>query len=281
MPRIRLVTDSACDIPDALLKQYGITVLPLGVATASSHAVSYSDRAQPPSAPEALSMVEAPEVESFSRLYRVLREGCDGIISIHVSSKLSDTVANALAARETFGPGGQGGSFSVAVIDSKSFSMGLGWLVLAVARAASAGLDFAKLNTLATHMVEQSHVAFFTESLEGLLQTGRVPRLQAQSDSLSSMRPLLHLDDGNVVIYEKTRTRAKARDALYNFVEDFPHIGQIAIIHNGAFSDVEHLLTRVGAIYPRDQIMLIEPDPPVATWLGPDALGVAVLEGDE
>lgn len=286
MPRIRVVTDSACDLPDALLKQLHITVVPLSLGWAGD---SDADRAHltadqlhrrlraEASTPE----VHPPTIEEFTHVYRSLRETCDGVLSLHVSSKLSDTLANAATAREAFGPVGQGGPFPISLVDSLSMSMGLGWIALAVARAAQQGSDLARLTNLATRLSGQSHVAFFNEQLDGLLKTGRVPRISSQLDSLAAMRPLFHLDEGQVVVYERTRTRAKARDALYNFVEDFPKIGEIAIMHTGSQTDLEHLLTRVGAIYPRERVLIVPPGPAVAAWLGPDALGVAVLEGEE
>jgi hypothetical protein len=53
------------------------------------------------------------------------------------------------------------------------------------------------------------------------------------------------------------------------------------VLHTGALFDVEHLLTRIGAIYPRDQVLVIPAGPTVTAWLGPDAVAVAVLEGEE
>jgi DegV family protein with EDD domain len=226
--------------------------------------------------------VDAPDVDDFSRTYRLLRESCDGVISIHLSSKLSDAVINAGIAREGFGPIGQGGPFPVAVVDSLSVSMGLGWIVLEVAKAAERGLDLQHLVGLANRLTELSHIAFFTEQTEILLKSGRAGRLASQADTLTTLRPLFHLDEGNVAVYDKTRTRPKARDSLYNFVEDFTAIGELAIVHsNITQNDVEHLLTRVGAIYPRERVPIIQISAALAAWLGPDMLGVAVLEGED
>src|SRR5215210_5858466 len=200
MPRIRVVTDSTCDIPDALLRQFDITVVPLSLQLGAE---TYLDkvnitaeqllrRLAAGSAPRLL----APSIEEFSRTYRSMRDTCDGVISIHLSSHLSDAVANALAAREGFGPIGQGGPFPVAVADSLSISMGLGWIVLAAARAAMSGLDLHRLSGMVARLSGLTHVAFFTEEMEGLRGTGRVPRLLSQWDSISSMKPLFHLDEG-------------------------------------------------------------------------------------
>ncbi len=285
MPHIRVVTDSACDIPENLLRQLDITVLPHHVRWGNH---SFLDKINI-NADETLNRVragdipetDAPSVEEFSRIFRSMRDTCDGVIAILMTARLSETYTNASIAREGFSPMGQGGPFPVAVVDSLSVSMGLGWIVLAVARAAASGLDLPRLVGLTTRLAGLSHVAFFTEQTELLLKSGRVGRLAMQSEGLAQMRPLFHLDEGHIAVYEKTRTRAKARDALYNFVEDFPKIGELAVIHTSTQSEVEHLLTRIGAIYPRDRVVVTQPGSSLAAWMGPDALGVAVLEGEE
>src|SRR5438045_1642057 len=203
MPHIRVVTDSTCDIPDALLRQFDVTVVPLTIRFGSERHLDklgistsqlLSRMEEGGSPPE----VQAPSVEEFSRLYRAMRATCDGIISVHVSARLSDTLANATVAREAFGPVGHGGPFPIAVVDSMSVSMGLGWLVLAVARAAMAGLDLTKLANQTSRLRGQTHVAFITEHLDGLARSGALAHLMPQWNSISSLHPLLHMDEGQI-----------------------------------------------------------------------------------
>ena len=220
------------------MKQFDVTVVPLSIKWGSEmlpdkgqDAVSkvlarYADGRVPD--------VVSPDVDEFSRVYRSLRDTCDGVISIHVSSKLFDTMTNAQIAREAFSPVGHGGPFPIAVVNSLSISMGLGWLVLAVARAAQGGLDLAKLVSFATRLRGQTHVAFITNTVDGLLKSGAAAHLKSQVSALATLKPLFHIDEGQVSIYERTRTRAKSRNSLYNFVEDFPKIGGDSCIpHRG------------------------------------------------
>ena len=287
MPRIKVVTDSTCDIPEGLLKQFDVTVVPLSIqwgkdtyldkVTLTTSDMQRRLEAELGARPGVLS----PSVDDFSRVYRSLRDTCDGVVSIHLSGKLSDTVNNAATAREAFGPVGHGGPFPIAVVDSQSVSMGLGWIVLAVARAAQAGLELTKLANMAMRLRGQTHVAFITDGVDALIQGGLASNLAPHLASLGAIKPLFHLEEGHVAVYERTRTRAKARDSLYNFVEDFPKIGEMAVLHTGPQNDLDHLLTRVGAIYPRERIVIVQPGPALASLLGPDALGVAVFEGEE
>lgn len=286
MPQIRVVTDSTCDIPEALLKQFDITVVPLSLQWGDE---THLDKLTL-QIPDYIQWVEetgeqpsilSPSVDDFTRVYRSLRDTCDGVVSIHLSGKLSDTVTNAATAREAFGPVGHGGPFPIAVVDSQTMSMGLGWMVLAVARAAQAGLELNKLANMAVRLRGQTHVAFITDSVDVLLKSGVASNLASQAATLAAMKPLFHLEEGQIAVYERTRTRAKARDSLYNFVEDFPKIGEMAVINTGTQNDLDHLLTRVGAIYPRERVVVVQPGPAVTSIIGPDALGVAVFEGEE
>src|SRR3954471_16886154 len=127
MPHIRVVTDSTCDIPDPLLRQLDITAVPLHIQWGNR---TFLDKVTF-TAEDALSHLqlgdvvdsEAPSVEEFSRVYRSMRDTCDGVISLHLSSKLSETYSSALVAREGFSPIGQGGPFPVAVVDTMSVTM--------------------------------------------------------------------------------------------------------------------------------------------------------------
>lgn len=287
MPHIRIVTDSACDIPESLLRQFDIAVAPISVQL-SKDSTSGLGQVTLEALMERLrggawqqSQVVEPSIDDLIAFYREMRDSCDGVLSILSSSKLSDSVANATVARDAFGPMGSGGPFPIAVVDSLSMSMGLGWMAIALARDAVNGEDLPRLATKATRLTERSHVAFYADRPEVLHRAGRTPRLQSGWEGLASMMPLYHVDEGQIVVYERTRTRPKARDALYNFVEDFPKIGEIAVVHTGALNDVELLLTRIGAIYPRERVLVIQASPPVTAWLGPDAVGVAVIEADE
>ena len=287
LPRIRVVTDSTCDIPESLVRRYEITVVPMQL---SWGAETYLDRLGI-STEDALNRmrssgvcptVDAPDVDDFSRTYRLLRESCDGVISIHLSEQAERRRNQRRDSSRGVRADRAGRAVPGAVVDSLSVSMGLGWICAEVAKAAERGLDLQHLVGLANRLTEMSHIAFFTEQTEILLKSGQAGRLASQAEALTTLRPLFHLDEGNVAVYDKTRTRPKARNSLYNFVEDFTAIGELAIVHsNITQNDVEHLLTRVGAIYPRERVPIIQISAALAAWLGPDVLGVAVLEGEE
>jgi DegV family protein with EDD domain len=288
MPTVRVITDSTCDLPEALIRQYNITVIPVNIHVGDKiyldrvnlttdeylHLAAGLPRTELPP------YTSAPTVEAFEQVYRQIQRerNTDGIVSIHLSSRLSATYSVAVTAREVFGTR----AFPVAVLDSQAISMGLGLIVLQAAQAAAAGAGWSEVINVAQRTVPQTHVAFFVDSIEPLYRSGRVPRLNAMIETLLPLKPLLRLDGGQVILFERTRTRYKALDALYTFIEDFPHIETLAIMHSTNPHEVEALANRISTaeILSRDQITILPYSPALACTIGPGAVGVAVYEGE-
>ncbi len=283
MSPIRVVTDSTCDLPESLIREYGITMIPVTVYLGDQE---YLDRAS--LSTEALLRAVAaggprpgtapPTVAAFEQVYRGLqaRGGCDGLVSIHVSARLSGTYNNALMARDAF----LNNSCPVGVIDSQAASMGLGMIVLAAAQRAAGGAGWNAVMQTAQRMVSQTHVAFFVDSIEPLAHGGRIAKLAPLVDTLLPLKPLLRLDDGQIVLLERTRTRHKALDSLFGFVEDFPTIARLAVLYGASTTEVDNLVARLETLCPRARIDVVQYGPANAVYLGPGAVGVAVYEGE-
>ncbi|MBV9790427.1 MAG: DegV family protein, partial [Chloroflexi bacterium] len=78
---------------------------------------------------------------------------------------------------------------------------------------------------------------------------------------------------------ERTRTRAKAIDGLYTFIEDFPNVHEVSVMYSTTPEDVDKLLDKLMLIFPRDNVLCAEYGPALGTHLGPGAMGVAAYEG--
>jgi DegV family protein with EDD domain len=159
--------------------------------------------------------------------------------------------------------------------------MGLGLIALQAAQAAASGASWTEVINVAQRTVPQTHVAFFVDSIEPLHRSGRVPKLTPLIEGLLPLKPLLRLDNGQVLLLERTRTRYKALDALYTFIEDFPHIETLILMYCTSTNEVEALANRLSAaeILPRDRIFLVQYGPALAATIGPSAVGAAVYEG--
>jgi DegV family protein with EDD domain len=102
----------------------------------------------------------------------------------------------------------------VRVVDSRSIGMGLGFPVLAAAHAASGGADAAAVEQIARRRSESASVLFYVDTLEYLRRGGRIGKAAALVGSALSVKPLLHLVDGQVTPLEKVRTTSKALTRL-------------------------------------------------------------------
>jgi DegV family protein with EDD domain len=281
MPGTKIVTDSTADIPPALLRELEIEVVPLYVnfgeetyragidlTNEQFYRMLHDPRTPAPT-------TTAPPTTVFEQTYRRLAQTHEAIISIHISSHLSTAYKAAAQARERLPVS----MARIDVVDSHSASMGMGLTVLAAARMAKAGLPVDEILRTVHHRVQHTHSVFFVDTIEHLDRSGRVSMATSAASSMSRIKPLLLIDEGHIVPYERTRTRAKAIDGLYTFVEDFPDVHEIAIMHSTTPEDVEKLLDKLMPIFPRDQVMIAEYGPALGTHLGPGAMGVAAYEG--
>ena len=284
MGRVRVVTDSTADISPEAARELGITVIPITVdfggeryqdrVTLTDDAFLAHLKAQPNVFPQTV----PPAVDEFEAVYAALAKTTDSIISIHLSGRLGDTYLNAVEAKDRYTVRD---ACRVVVIDSRLTSLGLGFVVMAAARAALADQSLDDVARLARGMLPQTHVLFFVDTLEYLQRGGRISRIQALWGAVTSVKPLLRLDDGEILLMEKVRTRAKALERLYEFVADFPHVEALGIVYNSAPNEAANLARRLESIAPRQRVTITRYGPGLATHGGPGALGVIVYEGLE
>jgi DegV family protein with EDD domain len=219
----------------------------------------------------------APLPSVFEQTYRNLAIEYDHIFSIHMSSRLGGTFRAATQACAKL----PASLTRIEVIDSRSVSMGMGMVVIAAARAAQDGATPAEVQRLINSMIRHTHVVFFVDTLEYLERGGRLSLNSSVLGSMQRIKPLMLLDDGDIVPYERTRTRAKAIEGLFTFVEDFPRVQDVYILYGTTPDDVDKLLEKVELIFPRERAQVGQFGPGVAAHLGPGAMGVAVFEGLE
>lgn len=280
MSKVRVVTDSTADIPEQLRQDAGIVVVPLSVLFGTD---AYRDKVEISNAEflrrlktagRVLPTTAAPSPGQFEEAYlRLADEGAEAIVSVHLSEKLSGTAAAARVAAEAVAE-----RVKVEVIDSRSISLGLGFLAMAASRTAAQGGDLEAVANAVRRMIPNIHIIFFADTLEYLQKGGRIGRAAAIAGSILSLKPLMRLDEGVVVPHERTRTRSKAIDGLVRFAKDFPHIRQLGALQIGE-ADIDTLLDRLSAeipSYPRDRIVMTEISPVIAVHLGPGALGVII-----
>lgn len=280
MAKIKIVTDSTSDIPESIARELDITVMPVyvhlgGQTFRSGRDITTEQFVRLLHEGDAHPTTSPPSPALFEQLYRDLTRDYDGVLSIHLSNRLGNVYRSALQARNRLPVS----LTRVEVIDSMSVSMGLGMIVIEAAKLAKAGAPLREITDMVTQMVQHTHVVFFVDTIEYLERSERLGMATAVLGSMQRIKPLLILDEGEIVPYDRTRTRAKAIEGLYTFIEDFPHVERVAIMYSSAPEDVDKLLEKVDPIFPRENIEVVEFGPALITHLGPGAMGVAVYEG--
>ncbi len=278
MAKIWIVTDSAADIPAHIRRQLGIVVVPQSIRFGRQ---VYRDGIDMDTEQfyARLGQGEWPRIippgeEVLEKLYRRLGDECEAILSIHTSSLLSDTFMMANRARAALPPS----TCRVETFDSLSVSMALGFVVIEAARTARAGFGVEEVIDRVHWMARHSHMLVLCEDVATLRRSGLLAPQQGQM--LVRTKPLLVLDEGTFLVYERPRTRLRALDGLYSFIEDFPEMRAISILYSSSSEDVEGLLERIDLIYPRKKVIVTRYGPLLGSLFGPGSMAVAVYEED-
>ncbi|HNP86919.1 MAG: DegV family protein [Chloroflexi bacterium SZAS-1] len=280
MAGIKIVTDSTADIPLGLAHELGIEVVPMylhvGEQTFRAGLDITNDQFyQWMQEGRIKATTSSPPPIMYEQLYRRLTPEYDYIFSLHLSGRLGSTCRAAQQARSRL----PASATRIEVIDTKLASMGLGLVVTHAARAVRDGAGPAEVSQLINNLIQHCHVVFFVDTIEYLEHTGRLSLATSVVGSMQRIKPLMLLDEGEIVPYERTRTRAKAIEGLYTFIEDFPRVQEVIALYSTTPEDVEKLLEKVDPIFPRDQVQIMQFGPSIGAHLGPGAMGVAVFEG--
>jgi DegV family protein with EDD domain len=271
---VRVVTDSACDLPQELVDTLGIEIVPLTIRFGNEEFVDreelsadeFWDRLR---ASEVLPETAAPSAGAFEACFRKLvAGGASGIICINLSSRLSATMQAAQVAA-----GSVGAACPIEVIDSLTCSMGLGALCLAAGRRAADGAELGDIVADVTDRRDRTRLFGTLDTLEYLKKGGRVGNARALLGSMLSIKPVIEVRDGVVEEAGKVRTRSKALRALADKVREQP-IETLAVLH-GQATDLDEFFELITDVLPRDQIVAGVVGPVIGTHAGPGVLGVS------
>jgi DegV family protein with EDD domain len=266
--RVAVVTDSASDLPPTSLGP-DVQVVNLDRA--------HQGPTEPPpgrGAGTAVQVRAGTLSAAFVAEYERLAQRCDAILSVHSSSRLSNAYEAARAARDEMR-----GVVPIEVVDTGTASIQLGFVVRRVARRARYGASLGELQLLARRASGNVHAMFFAESVDYLNRQARWARSRAWPISGNGTRPLLQVEDGEVCPLERVRTRARGYDRLAEFVELFPRVEELAVMHDAPGHELELVLRRLELLYPRDRITIGAYGPTLRAQLGPHAIGVFVDQG--
>jgi DegV family protein with EDD domain len=272
--KVRVVTDSACDLPDAVAADLHITVVPLSIRFGDEEFTDRKDLSPAEfwakcKSSSVLPETAAPSPGAFQAAYeQAARDGYDGVIVISLSAKLSATNQSA-----TLGAEAVAGTIPVRVVDSCAVTMAQGLIAMELATTAAAGATIDELVTLATDLIGRVGVIGTIDTLEHLIKGGRLTGAKALLGSMLSVKPLLELRDGEVVDAGRQRTRAKALASVIATTKAAAPLRRVAVVH-GSAADVDVVTTALADVATEFPLLVAEMGSVVGTHGGPGIVGV-------
>jgi DegV family protein with EDD domain len=276
MPGVQIVTDSACDLTDSLVKEHHIAVVPLTIRFGSEE---LEDRRQLSPAEfwqrcrgrADLPQTAAPSPGAFSSAYaHAVDEGADAVLCLTISSRVSATYDSARTAAETFD------RVPVRVVDTYSLSMGQGLMAIAAAEEAAAGAGLDELVAATQDRIGRTRIYGVVGGLEHLQKGGRIGGARAMLGSLLDIKPVIQVKNGEVAEESKQRTRARALAYLSNKVAADSPVERIAVA-DGACADFSDVLSRLEGIVTQHPLLAVDLGPVVGTHAGPNTVGVCYI----
>lgn len=277
---VRIVTDSTADLSPEEAAALCVTVVPLTVSFGDEDlldgididASTFYDRL---TSSKLLPRTSQPPVERFKAAYEAAAQETDEIVSIHLSSRLSGTLNSASVAREEVSH-----ELRIELIDSHMVSLGLGAIVIAAAEAAQAGASMAEVVEVARRTMDRVTVAIVVDTLEYLQRGGRIGRARSLLGSVLSIKPILHVEDGEVAPLERVRTRGRAVERIFEIATADKTLKRLIVACTGDDAQALDFVASVRPVLPHTDVRLGHIGPVVGVYAGANALGVAMVRRD-
>lgn len=274
---IRIVTDSTCDLPQEIVNEFGITVIPLYINYGDQgflDGVDISRKEFYESLPDSdpLPTTATPGVNVFKDVYeRLAKEGASEIISIHISINLSATVEIARKAADATR------IVPVTVIDSQQLSLGVGFQVLTAARAAMKGKTVDEIISILENQISRTYVIAALDTLEFLRRSGRMNAAVERIGSLLRIKPMLIMHNGNPTA-ERVRTRKGVIKRIIKFVSELGNLEEIALVHTNAIEAAKELYRQARDLFPDSgEPLIVDVTPVLGANIGPGVVGFACI----
>ena len=283
MANVRIITDVTAYLDPEFVTRHRVTVLPVEVRF-GEETFQISPKGGADSLFQRMAETQALPAQAtipaalFQQTYARLSRETDEILVLLSSSKLNQAYDQAqMVARSYLG------RCRIVVMDTMTASWGLGLVIEAAARAAEKGHSLDQIVRLVRGILPHIYLVFIVERLDYLERGQRISPAQALLGTMLRIRPVLLLEDGEIIPMEKVRTRELAIEKLASFVAEFTRIQRITILSSPLNGDrqemIEQLREQLSQILPKRQFPVVEYDPVLACHLGPQALGVGVYEG--
>ena len=279
MAKVAIVTDSTVNLPQSVISEYSITVVPqiliwdektyrdgIDILPAEFYTRLQSSQSMPSSSQVSPITMR----DTFSDL---LAQGYE-VLDITISSHLSGTMSSAIMAKEMLP------EKPIELFDSMNTSMAMGFQVLMAARAAKNGASLKECKTIAEKARDHSGVYFVVDTLEFLHRGGRIGGASRLLGTALNLKPILTVTDGKIEPVARVRTKRKALEKLLEIIAgklDHGSISRLSVLHANAASQADQLMSELVQRFHPAETILTEVSPVIGTHTGPGTIGIAYL----
>lgn len=279
MPNVRIVADSGCDLPASLVSQYDITIVPVFVRF-GEEMISSDDLTLDEFWRRAASSPEGPGTSSPApgTFYKVFQEHVDSgydVVCLTLPGKHSGTYNAAWLAAQDFGG-------KVRVVDTGSFSLGMGLQVLVAAKEAVAGKSAELIQSTIETLREQTSILFVLDTLEWVRRGGRLDRIIPFVDKIArtlKVKPVLEMNNGEFKLIAVARSTRSALERLESEIRSCLPVLDVAAAYTRGCEAAAELAERIAALSGVHvaEVMTVEAGPAFAAHAGPNAFGAAFI----
>ncbi len=275
---VKIITDSTSDIPESVVSDLDIEVVPLNIHIGQDDFKHGVDIGTDEFYTKLLTGSQLPKTSQpspgeFLDVYNKFLDKSDAIVSIHVTSKLSGTYNSAIQAKSELNT-----TKPIEIVDSATVSMALGLIVIRAAKLAKEGGTLEQVVKEIDECSRKSEVLVVLDTLDYLAKGGRIGKASALIGSILSVKPILTVADGVVDTFGKARTFTKAMNSLEEAIKGFTPVTDMSVFYSTDKNISDDMIGRLSGIVEADRLVVSRIGPTVGTYAGPKAIAVAVIK---
>jgi len=276
--KIQVITDSTSDIPPEMAEELGIRVIPIYVRFGSrvfhdGVDIKSDDFYRMLAASPEHPATSQPNPEDFVSVYKDYCEKSDGVVSVHISSKISGTYNSATIAKKILAS-----KCEIEVIDSHFNSAGLALVAMFAARLARSAKNMATLLADIRRSISQVHMFGYFNTMKYLARSGRVSKVIVMAANILNVKPLLTFREGEIIRAGLVRSFSQGAERLYQFVESKKNIAEMIIVHSVIPEQAEIFKKRLGRLFPEERISILKMGAGLGVHGGPGVLLVGLRQ---